>query len=312
MALVRILSPHYNEDTMKNKYLLSLLFSGALFLSFPFMLQAVIQDTDLDSLTDESEGSTYHTNPQLSDTDGDGISDGDEILQSTNPLDPQSSRLLELKKGDPGILGIPEKRAWYLGRASGIAAYILFLLVVIHGLIMTTRVWTKIFSMATIYSLHQYLSIAAFAITLLHLTCFFFDQYLKITLSETFIPFLLSRPFSSVFGFNIGRAVALGIIAFYLAIVLIVTSLYRHKIPHRLWRGLHYLAFLFYILITLHGVTTGSDSAILSVRILYISGFSLVSLLIIFRIVKAWYSPQYPSPVTSKSPALPTLPEKES
>jgi len=43
------------------------------------------QDTDGDGLTDYDEINIYHTSPYLEDSDGDGISDKQEIAQGTDP-----------------------------------------------------------------------------------------------------------------------------------------------------------------------------------------------------------------------------------
>ena len=52
-------------------------------------------DTDGDGLSDGDEVNKHHTNPLLADTDGDKISDGVEIQTGTNPLDAKS---YDLKK----------------------------------------------------------------------------------------------------------------------------------------------------------------------------------------------------------------------
>src|SRR5262249_36647277 len=52
-------------------------------------------DTDGDGLTDGDEVNKYHTSPLLADTDGDLIPDGVEITSGTNPLDRSS---YDLKK----------------------------------------------------------------------------------------------------------------------------------------------------------------------------------------------------------------------
>src|ERR1039457_1909317 len=52
-------------------------------------------DTDGDGLSDGDEVNKYHTNPLLADTDGDGIPDGIEVQTGTNPLDKNS---YDLKK----------------------------------------------------------------------------------------------------------------------------------------------------------------------------------------------------------------------
>jgi uncharacterized repeat protein (TIGR01451 family) len=50
-------------------------------------------DTDGDGLSDGDEVHVYHTNPLLWDTDGDGISDGVEVKTGSDPLDPTSFNL---------------------------------------------------------------------------------------------------------------------------------------------------------------------------------------------------------------------------
>ncbi len=47
-------------------------------------------DSDDDGLTDEEEVNLWHTDPLKSDTDNDGIRDGDEVISQTDPLDPVS------------------------------------------------------------------------------------------------------------------------------------------------------------------------------------------------------------------------------
>lgn len=47
-------------------------------------------DTDMDGLYDDDETDVYGTDPLLWDTDGDGVSDGQEVYDGTDPLDPAS------------------------------------------------------------------------------------------------------------------------------------------------------------------------------------------------------------------------------
>jgi eukaryotic-like serine/threonine-protein kinase len=47
-------------------------------------------DTDGDGLSDGDEVNRYGTNPLLRDSDGDNISDGDEVARGTNPLNPDT------------------------------------------------------------------------------------------------------------------------------------------------------------------------------------------------------------------------------
>ena len=60
-----------------------------------FLILGTPQDSDFDGLTDAYENLVSHTNPNNADTDGDGISDSDEILFGTNPLTANASWKLD-------------------------------------------------------------------------------------------------------------------------------------------------------------------------------------------------------------------------
>lgn len=63
-----------------------------------------LADTDGDGLNDGDELHKYHTSPLLADTDGDGIPDGVEIQNGTNPLDAKS---YDLKKATASFTVTP-------------------------------------------------------------------------------------------------------------------------------------------------------------------------------------------------------------
>jgi hypothetical protein len=63
-----------------NRYTLPIVSQNA------FLILGTPQDSDFDGLTDAYENLVSKTNPYNADTDGDGISDSDEILFGTDPL----------------------------------------------------------------------------------------------------------------------------------------------------------------------------------------------------------------------------------
>lgn len=271
---------------MNGKIKIGIFFILGLFVfGTAFHTLAAVKDTDVDGLSDEAETSIYHTDPLVFDTDGDSRSDGDEVIEGTDPLDTESSVLATLSREDPGLLGTPEKFAWYVGRSSGILAFVLLTGVVVFGLIQSSRAFIKIVPGATIYETHRFISWLALGTVILHASSFFFDNFMKMQVFEAIVPFVLSREFQTTLGFNIGTSVAFGIIAFYLVLILIFTSEFRAKLSPKVWRAIHYISASAYVLFVLHGFMSGTDSNEWWMRTMYILSLGMVLLLILVRIL---------------------------
>ncbi len=274
---------------------------------------AAITDSDMDSLTDESETATYSTDPAVFDTDGDGVGDGEEVVNGTNPLDPKSSRLLDLSRSDVGILGNKAQWAWYIGRATGLLAFILLTFGSAYGLVMSSRAFQKVISGAVSYELHRTLSWVALGAVLLHVGSFFFDDFLNITFIEALIPGALTRSFPSALGYDMGLAVSFGVAALYFMIILLLTSEFRAKLSQQVWRRTHYVSFLAYIAFIIHGFLAGSDSGETWVRLMYIGSLVLILSLVAIRIVARTLVPKWQAwRATPDSQVSPTVPSSDS
>lgn len=261
------------------------LFMGAYLLMSVGTAAAAIKDSDADGLSDESETATYHTDPNSFDTDGDTIGDGNEVLDGTDPLDPNDSVLTAGDaSSDPGIFGEKGKFPWYFGRASGIAAFILLSISACFGLVVSSRTMRSRFAPATSLETHRLLSILSLSLVVLHASSFFFDDFMRITGLEAFIPFLLRRDFASAGGYDLGIAVSLGIIALYGMVILVLTSEFRAKIPAKVWRAIHYISFATYLLFLAHGFTAGTDSGTWWMRAIYITSLMSVLTMVAVRI----------------------------
>lgn len=221
---------------------------------------AVVQDTDFDGLTDAAELTVYGTDPNIADTDGDLTNDGNEVVAETNPLDAASSPTEAWRSETVGLIPRIESLPWYIGRASGILAFVLFSVVVINGLLISTRLVWKILPPALNYEMHRFFSWMALLATFGHASSFMFDHYFRLSAAETLVPFLLVRPITSTLGLSIGWTVGLGIIALYGALALVLSSELRNRIGAKTWRKLHYMSFAMYLLFLGHGILSGTDS----------------------------------------------------
>lgn len=255
-------------------------------ISAPLVSFAAVKDTDADGLTDQSEKDVYLTDPIVFDTDGDTVGDGEEVTDGTNPLDQSDSRLTALRvEPDLGIFGERNKFAWYFARATGIVSFILLTMVMVFGMAVSSRAFVGKLNLGNALELHRTISWLALFSIVLHFGSFFFDDFLRMTPAEALLPFILHRDFPSALGFDLGKTVALGIIAFYLVVMLIFTSEFRAKMSAKLWRRLHYSSFVAYPLFFAHGFMSGTDSGEWWMRAMYVGSVVIVSVMILVRII---------------------------
>ncbi len=252
--------------------------------------QGAIRDSDFDGLSDEAEQTMYMTDPAVADTDNDGIFDGAELLARTNPLDSASSQLTNLSLSEPGLLGDPTKFMWYIGRASGIFAFIMLTIVVCFGLLMNSRFIAKFFLPATIPHVYRFLLITVIVAVIVHASSFFFGDSLHLSIAEALVPFFLARDYTSALGFDIGKTVGLGIIAFYFMLLLAFVLIVRSKMSPNLWRIAHVMSLIAYILAIGHGIMSGTDSTERWMQALYTISALFVSGLVFFRLYSNIFS----------------------
>jgi hypothetical protein len=166
--------------------------------------------------------------------------------------------------------------AWYISRAAGFAAYILLFGVVALGLAIHTRASDRLFARWRVNDIHEFGSLLALAFLGLHAGVLLADTYVGYSIWQILIPF--AAPTRAAW-------TGVGVITGYL-LVLVVASFYvRRWIGYRTWRLLHYSTFGLYVMATLHGVFTGTDSVTAWAQLLYISTGGIVVALILYRAV---------------------------
>lgn len=229
----------------------------ALFFVLVLPVQGALQDSDADGLTNQAETEIYLTDPTNPDTDGDSVSDGDEILSNTNPISAESHPNQVIESDYMSNKSF----AWFIGRSSGVVAFILLTIVVVNGLLITTRLVFRLLPPALNYEMHRFFAWTAFIALIGHIVSFTFDEYFHLTYFEGFVPFVLMRDFSSHLGYDLRYAVGIGTIAFYGIIALLITSELKGRgVSLKKWRALHYSSFLTYCLFLAHGYLSGTDS----------------------------------------------------
>jgi predicted ferric reductase len=165
---------------------------------------------------------------------------------------------------------------WYITRASGLAAYVLMWFSMAWGLAVASKITDTLLHRAFTYDFHQFVSLLMLGFVLLHIGVLLFDRYMPYSLLQILVPFI--SPYRPLW-------VGIGVIGFYLAVLVTVTYYMRGKIGMKAFRAIHVLSLLSYLGITLHSFLSGTDSTLLSVQVLYTSTFLVTLFLMIYWLV---------------------------
>lgn len=193
-----------------------------------------------------------------------------------------------LLPGLAGSLAGSEPRAfWYLSRASGLVSFGLLWLAMALGLAITNKLARAWPGGPTAFDLHQHVSVLGLGFGLFHGLILLGDKYTSYTLAQVLVPFA-GASYRPVW-------VGLGQVAFYLLALVGLSSYARRQIGPRLWRLIHSLSFVVFLLALAHGLAAGTDSGAPVVSALYwASGGSLLSLTV-YRVVTARAKPARPA-----------------
>lgn len=168
---------------------------------------------------------------------------------------------------------------WYVARGSGLAALVMLTLSLVLGIVTSVRWTNPRWPRFVIELLHRNSSLLAFALIVVHVTAVVGDAFAPIGLKDTLIPFVaVYRPIW----------LGLGAAASDILIVVLATSLLRHRMSHRTWRFVHWFAYLAWPLVVVHGLGTGSDTKVGFVLILYVLCIAAVIVAAWWRLAVGW------------------------
>jgi sulfoxide reductase heme-binding subunit YedZ len=147
--------------------------------------------------------------------------------------------------------------AWYLMRASGVITLVLLTGVFVLG-IATTRRWRgRTLPGFAVVSLHRSISLLAVAFLGMHVATALVDPYAAVGLAAVVVPFVAGK--SALW-------VGLGAVSLDLTLALIATSLLRARIGLRVWRAVHWAAYLSWPVALFHSLGIGSDTGTVWMR----------------------------------------------
>ena len=143
------------------------------------------------------------------------------------------------------------KAYWFVSRSSGIVAYVLITVGVLWGLVQSGSLFRKHISPVLALGMHSYLNWFGLGLAALHGIVLIGDGYINIDLPKVVTPFI--SPYRPI-------PVGLGIVGFYLMLLLSLSFYARLHLGQKNFRLLHYGSYLAFVLVTAHSLYAGTDT----------------------------------------------------
>ncbi len=143
---------------------------------------------------------------------------------------------------------------WFANRGSGVVLVALLTLSTALGIVATVRAGTSRWPRFATQALHRNVSLISVGLLVLHAVVAKLDTYVDLTWLDIFIPIQGEYAAKHKLG------LWLGCVAFDLILVVLITSLLRHRMGHKTWRGIHLFSYVSWAAGLVHGMVLGTDA----------------------------------------------------
>ncbi|HWC23755.1 MAG TPA: hypothetical protein VG502_15785 [Flexivirga sp.] len=144
---------------------------------------------------------------------------------------------------------------WYLSRATGVAALVLFTVVLVLGMLLSGQRRMTPRGQAIAMGVHRSLSLGSSIFLVAHIVSAVLDGYVHVGWLASVVPFTS--------GYE-ATWVALGTLSVDILIAVVATSLLRDRVSRRAWRWVHLSAYLSWPVAIVHSYALGtSDEPVL-------------------------------------------------
>lgn len=140
---------------------------------------------------------------------------------------------------------------WYLSRATGVVSMLLLTVVVLLGLYTGSGRVRHAATNATVMVVHRILALGMSVFLLAHIVTAVVDSYVDVGWWSTVLPF--TSGYETLW-------VGFGTIAFDLLLAILVTSIFRHRLPERAWKAVHLTTYVMTPIALVHGLNMGTAS----------------------------------------------------
>jgi sulfoxide reductase heme-binding subunit YedZ len=140
---------------------------------------------------------------------------------------------------------------WFVGRGSGIVAYLLLTLSALLGIALSRRWHGRQWPRLVVHEIHRWVTITVYCFLGIHVVMMLLDPYIGFGLADVLAPF--------VSGYRT-LWLSLGIIAGELLLAVGASVWVRDRIGYRAWHILHGLAYPILLMSLLHALGAGTDT----------------------------------------------------
>jgi|SRR5579884_395730 len=165
---------------------------------------------------------------------------------------------------------------WFVGRGSGIVAYLLLTLSVVLGIAVSRRWHSASWPRLVVHEAHRWATLTFYLFLGVHVAMMLLDPYVKFSLADVAVPF--ASTYRTLW-------LSLGIVAAELAVAIGASVWVRARIGYRVWHALHGLAYPIFVASLLHGLGTGTDTGTPWMALLYAGSAGAVLVATLWRTV---------------------------
>jgi predicted ferric reductase len=139
---------------------------------------------------------------------------------------------------------------WFTSRATGVASVVLLSAVVVLGTVTAGRRRPEGERATVVMALHRWIGLGTVVFLGLHVVTAVVETYVSLGWLSVLVPF--TSGYERLW-------VGLGTLALDLLAAVVVTSLLRHRISERAWRGVHLAAWALWPVALVHGTALGTS-----------------------------------------------------
>ena len=139
---------------------------------------------------------------------------------------------------------------WYATRGAGVVSLVMLTGVVVLGIVSAIRWQTASWPRFLTTGLHRNLALATLVFLAIHIVTAVVDPFTALGWQAAIIPF--SSSYRRLW-------LGLGVVAIYLLLAIVVTSLLRPYFGQSAWRAVHWLTYAMWPVAVIHSIGTGTD-----------------------------------------------------